>query len=161
MAGLLIYSTNVFLKQFIQARYQGDIHYVWCSEDFDSQKMAKYSAGALVPPSSNPADIYRELKRDVEGRDTHSAKIAAQKASFLSLALKWEKDGKISSSDRDDITYMVTTASIDMWRPLIYVIPRAPVEHRLQVVPMSQRAGFGPEYIISDLQRSEFDLLEL
>lgn len=161
MAGPLLYSTNVFLKQFLQERYRNDLHYVWCSEYFDSRKLGSYASGALVPPSSNPADIYRELKRDVEGRDLHSSKITAQKASFISLAITWEQNGEISSDERDEITYIVNTAGFEMWRPLLYVIPRAPVESRLQLVPISQRAGFGSEHILADLERSEFDMVEL
>lgn len=161
MPGPLLYSTNVFLKQYLQERYRKDVHYVWCSESFDSRKLSSYSPGALTAPSSNPADIYRELKRDIEGRDMHSAKIAAQKASFIKLAIEWESKGEISVSDRDDIVYMVNNAGFDHWRPLIYVIPRAPVESRLQIVPAHLRAGFGPEYIIPDLARSEFDLVEV
>jgi hypothetical protein len=56
---------------------------------------------------------------------------------------------------------MVDTAPFELWRPLVYVIPRTGVESRLKLVPMHKRAGFGPEYIIEDLRRSEFDLIEL
>jgi hypothetical protein len=144
----------------IQERYRGDLHYVWCGDCFDGKRSSAYSSSALVPPSSNPADIYRELRRDVDGRDTHSAKIAAQKASFMSLAIKWFAAGEITANDRDDIVYMVNHAPFDLWRPLLYVIPRAIVQPRIQLVPVSQRAGFGNEYIIPDLSRSEFDLVE-
>src|SRR6266511_6481455 len=68
----------------------------------------------LVPPSSNPADIYRELQRDVQGMDSHSAKIAAQKVMFTSLAIEWEQRGEISSTHRDEIIYLVTHASFDL-----------------------------------------------
>jgi hypothetical protein len=161
MSGQLLYSTNVFLKLLIQERYRNDVHYVWCSEHFDSKKLSAYSSGSLVPPSSNPADIYRELQRDVQGMDSHSAKIAAQKAMFTSLALEWERRGEISSTHRDEIINWVTHASFDYWRPLLYVIPRAPIETRLQPVPAHKRAGWGNEYIIPDLKRSEFDVIEL
>jgi hypothetical protein len=67
MSGPVLYSTNVFLKFHIQEQYRGDIHYVWCSENFDSRKLSAYSSGSLVPPSSNPADIYRQLQQDVKG----------------------------------------------------------------------------------------------
>jgi hypothetical protein len=161
MSGPVLYSTNVFLKLLIQERYRRDIHYVWCSESFDSRILSPYSSGALVAPSSNPADIYRELQRDVKGRDSHSAKIAAQKASLQNLAIAWATAGEITDEQKNEIMYMVSNASFDLWRPLVYVIPREPVESRLKVVPMEKRASFGPEYIIEDLRRSEFDLIEL
>lgn len=161
MSDIVLYSTNVFLKPLIQSRYQADEHYVWCSEDFDSSKLSAYAYGSLVPPSSNPADIYRELQRDVQRKDSHSAKITAQKATLIRLATEWHANGKISLADKDDIIYMVNNASLDHWRPLVYIIPRVVVESRLQVVPVAKRAGFGNEYIIPDLKRCEFDIIEI
>ena len=55
---------------------------------------------------------------------------------------------------------MVTTASFEYWRPLLYVIPIPTPAARLQLVPIDKRAGFGKEYIITDLKRAEFDLVE-
>ncbi len=161
MSNMLLYSTNVFLKQLIQAAYRGDVHYVWCSDSFDSTKLPGYSVGALGAPSSNPADIYRELKRDVDRNDFHSAKIAAQKASFKSLAVKWEKSGEITKAQKQEIVYMVDNAPINYWRPLLYVIPYDLVQSRVQIVPIALRASFANEYVIPDLARSEFHLIEL
>lgn len=161
MSGPVLYSTNVFLKFHIQQQYRGDVHYVWCSENFDSRTVAAYSSGSLVPPSSNPADIYRALLEDVKRGDRHSAKIAAQRASFEKLAFAWLAAGEITSEQKDEIIYMVEHADMNHWRPLLYVVPRIPVEPRLKPVPMNKRAGLGPEYIIEDLRRSEFDLIEL
>lgn len=159
MSGPLLYSTNVYLKYHLQNRYYGNVHYVWCSEAFDSSKLSAYS-GTQVPPSSDPSSIYRELLRDVSGKDTHSAKITAQKASFQSLALRFAKDGRIDKATKEDILYMIKTADFSYWRPLLYVIPRAPVEPRMKLVPMKNRAGFGDEFIIADLRPSEFDVIE-
>jgi len=96
----------------------------------------------------------------VAGRDSHSAKITAQKASLQALAVQWQANGEITTSQMQEIVFMVTTASIEYWRPLLYVVPRVPVDTRLQLVPIEKRAGFGNEYIIADLIRDEFDLLE-
>lgn len=160
MSGHLLYSTNTLLKFIIHQRFRGDVHWVWCSEVFDSKKSAPYSDASLVAPSSNPVDIYRELQRDVAGKDSHSAKITAQKASLQALAVQWQSSGDITTQQMQEIIYMVTTASIEYWRPLLYVIPRVLVGGRLQLVPIDKRAGFGNEYIIADLKRDEFELLE-
>ena len=117
--------------------------------------------GGLCSASSNPADIYRELRRDVNSKDKHSGKINAQKTSLKKLAVDWHAMGEISLAQRDDITYIVDYATFDDWRPIIYVIPRAPVASRLKLVPAHLRAGIGDEFIIEDLQRSEFDIIEL
>lgn len=161
MSSPLLYSTNVFLKLHIQERFRGDVHYVWCSESFDGAKHGAYSGASLVAPSSNPADIYRQLKQDIERADRHSAKISAQRASLAALAVDWEKAGEISADERDEIVYMAKNATFNEWRPLIYVIPRDPLKARLKLVAPEKRAGLGIEYIISDLRRHEFDVIEI
>ncbi|MGR3218258.1 MAG: hypothetical protein ACUZ8H_00385 [Candidatus Anammoxibacter sp.] len=115
----------------------------------------------MIAPSSNPANIYRELMRDVNGKDDHSAKINAQKASFIERAIQSASNGEISENDRDDIVCMVKKSPFEYWRPLIYVIPSGPVDLRTKLVPMKERAGFGNEYIIKDLKHTEFDILEI
>jgi hypothetical protein len=161
MGNGMLYSTNVFLKLILQEKYQRDLHYAWCSDHWDSQALSRYAISSQVAPSANPADIFREIKRDVDRGDLHSPKLAAQKASFIARAHEWEKAGSITRSDREDIIYMVEHATSKDWRPLVYVIRRDAVAARLQVVPAHQRAGLGDEYIIPDLARSEFDILEL
>jgi len=156
----ILYSTNTYLKYHIQQRFRNDVHWVWCSEIFDSKTAAALAPNYLVAPSSNPADIYRELKRDIAGRDVHSAKIGSQKASLQALAIQWEAGGEISPENKKEIIFMVTTAAIEYWRPLLYVIPRALVQNRMQLVPIEKRASFGIEYTINDLKRNEFDIVE-
>jgi hypothetical protein len=134
---------------------------VWCSEYFDNTTQSRYSSASLVPPSSNPASIYRQLKQDVDGRDRHSSKIEEQKLSLKRRASKWRQSNDITQQDMEDIYYMVDNADFQEWRPLIYVIPRQLVQARLKPVPLSKCAGFGPEYTIEDLSRHEFDLIEL
>jgi hypothetical protein len=157
----LLYSTNVFLKFLIQQKFRNDEHYVWCSDSFDALTGAKYSVGSLVAPSANPAEIYRQLRLDIQNKDRHSFKINAQKASLTSLAIDWEASGVISSDNKDEIIFMVTNASFDDWRPLLYIIPRSLVELRIKTVPIHKRASFGDEFILEDLRRPEFDVIEL
>lgn len=161
MSSLLLYSTNVYLKLLIQERYRNDVHYVWCSDCFDSTKLSGYTLGSLGAPSSNPADIYRDLKRDLDRSDLHSAKIRDQKTSLKSLAVQWQRAGEITKLQEQEIVYMVDSASATLWRPLIYVIPRPLVEARLQLVDITLRASMADEFIIPSLARSEFDLLEI
>ena len=156
----LLYSTNVFLKLVIQERYFHDIHFVWCSEYFDNEAAPKYSSGTLVPPSSNPASIYRALLQDVKGQDKHSAKITAQKASFTARAIENFNEGTISEEAKDEIIYIVDNTPFEYWRPLLYIIPSEFVKDRVDLVPIEKRAGLGNEYIIKDLKRNEFDIVE-
>ncbi len=163
MGKLVLYSTNVFVKYYIQRRWRNNVHYVWCSEEFDSSKARSYSPSGQVPPTSNPVDIYRNLKRAIETGDTHNAKIVEQRNTLLQLAIDWENKGEISSADSADISYLVKHHSdFSIWRPLIYVIPlTSSVESRKFRVPLANCAGLGPEYIIKDLKDFEFDLIEV
>jgi hypothetical protein len=156
-----VYSTNVYLKYHLQQRFYNDIHYVWCSEHFDSKVVGAYSPAALVPPSSNPADIYNDLKEAVRNGDNHNAKINQQKTSIKALAIQFNSAGRISDDIKDEIIYMVDNSPFNMWRPLIYIIPRTPVEARMRVVPIHERASFGIEYIIEDIHTIDFDVIEL
>jgi hypothetical protein len=124
--------------------------------------VSSYTLGAAVPPTSNPVDIYRDLKRAVELSDAHNHKIQEQKASLTKLTIQWEKRGDISTSDKEDILWLVNKSpDFSRWRPLIYVIPRSfSIDGRIKAVPTSKCAGLGPEYIIEDLKESEFEIIE-
>lgn len=157
----LLFSTNCYLKYFIQVSFRRSIHYVWCSEAFDARKKDHYMPVASTAASSNPADIYRELKRAVESGDKHCSKIKEQKASFLRLAVEWEQQNEITRDEREEIAYIVENATHKEWRPILYVIPRILVKDRLQIVAPSKRASIGREFIVPDLKTSEFELVEL
>lgn len=160
MPGALLYSTNAFMKLLIQQRYRRDVHYVWCSEQYDSRMLSAYSAASLLPPSSNPADIYRQLKIDTDHGDANSLKIREQKLLFATLAVRWEKSGEITTADKDDMIYLINNSPFSLWRPLVYVIPIAAIGTRLRRVPAEQWGGGSPEHVIEDLRRSEFDIIE-
>lgn len=162
MPGPLLYSTNPVIKLHIQEKYRKDLHYVWCSESFDSTKHNKYTSLSMVAPSSDPCAIYRQLRDEVGRGERHSDKITQMKAGLLARAIQWRDAGEITADDAAEITYIAENAGAAEWKPLIYVIPRAPVAARLQTVAASQRASLlGPEYIIQALARHEFDVIEL
>lgn len=162
MAEHLLYSTNAFLKYLIYDNFRSGVHYVWCSDTFDSAKVSPFSLGSLVPPSANPADIFRELARDAKLGDLHSHKISEQKLGFSRLAVDWATNGEITNEQRDEILEMVKIAPFNHWRPLIYIIPRGKIAPgRLKLVPVAKRAGFGNEYVIADLMTSEFEIIDL
>jgi hypothetical protein len=160
MAGVL-YSTNSFLKYQIQSIYRGNKHYVWCSEHFDGKAAPRYSAPSLIAPSSNPVEIYRTLKGDVERLDRHSTKINEQKMSFNQRAIDWANNNEITEDQKEEILYLTNQNDFSQWRPLLYVIPvTAAIQGRMRLVPIHQRASVTNEYTIADLDVSEFDIIE-
>ncbi len=120
----------------------------------------RYTHRAMVAPSSNPSDIFKDLKEAVHRGDHHNPKILEQKTSIKSLAIKYNGEGKLSDKDKDEIIYLVDSSSFQDWRPLLYIIPYAPIRGRLEEVPIHLRASLGMEYIIKDLTRNEFDIIE-
>ena len=157
---MFLYSVNVFLKYHIQQLYYGDIHYVWCSENYDSRLFGAHQPESMVPPTSNPAEIYEGLKRAIARADRHDYKIADQRSSISSYALKACINGIITESQRDEIILLSDSPLSFMWRPVVYTINKSLVEARLHTVPFDERAGYGAEYIIKDLKRSEFTITE-
>ncbi len=157
---MLLYSVNPRVKLVIQREFRGDRHYVWCSERFDSATAGPYTLAALVPPTSNPKQIYRGLKEACDRRDRHNDKIISIRAGYLTRAEQWLAAGEITPEARAEIVYLVTLDDFELWRPVLYLIPRAPVALRLQPVAPEQRAGAGPEFIIGDLAATEFETVE-
>jgi len=160
MPPLLLYSVNPYLKYYIHQKYRGDIHFVWCSEHFDSRKVGGSSSGSMIPPSSNPASLYEDLKEAVDSEDEGNLKIIQQKNSLKSLAIDWETAGQITTAEKEEIILSIDKGYFKQWHPLIYVIPRALVDSRLIHVSRPSRASLGMEFQIHDLKGSEFDVIQ-
>jgi hypothetical protein len=159
---LILYSTNPWMKFHVQETFRKGKHYVWCSEFSDSRAAARGSLASLVPPSSNPVEIYMDLASAITRNDRHHSKIEGIKATYLSLSTDWVTDGSMTSVERDELVYLLEHAEMKYWRPMLYLIPRSMIDaSRLKLVHPSKRAGLGPEYIIEDLDSTEFETLEL
>jgi hypothetical protein len=149
------------MKFRINRDFFGDIHYVWCSPEFDSSVLNRYARGAATPPSSDPKTIYTELSEAARKGDEHAPKIASQKAVLTALAEDAFTKGRFSEADRDELVALVKHARFADWKPLLYVIPCTPeIAVRTALVPRDKRASHEEEFIISDLRRSEFHILE-
>jgi hypothetical protein len=157
---LLLYSTNTWLAYQIGQRYYGAEHYVWCTPHFDPSKKARLDA--TVPPSSNPAAIYRRLFEDVQAGDLHSAKIEENRTGIVSgVELKFDAD-VISLDQAIEILKIVDAAVCQDFRPLLYVIPYAWVKTLVREASLEERASLmSEEYLIDRLPRRYFDVLEL
>ena len=161
MAGPLLYSTNPFIKLIVQEKYRGDFHYIWCSESFDSNKLPGYSIASLVASTSNPASIYKDLSQGCKKGEKHCSKIGEIRTSLKALAVDWHKKGEINDDDKEELILLADEKDPMFWRPLIYVMPRDIVKAKLKPVKLSARASFGSEFVIEDLKRTEFDIIEI
>ena len=161
--GLFLYSTQPYIKYHINESFLGKRHYVWCSEVFDGRAEARLNIASTLGKSSNPAEIYDDVRQYAKaGRaDRHCDHVTRWKASIPTVAVALQKNGQIDESALKEITYLVRTAEVSLWRPILYVIDRQRVgAGRIQLVEPDQRAGVANEYVINDLTLSEADVLE-
>lgn len=111
----------------------------------------------------NPRKIYHDLLKDCDGEEQHSRIIRDHKKTFRRLAKDWRAAAEINDSQYEEIIASVNVQSWKIWRPVLYVIPREgimPVS-RIKEVKLKDRAAYGPELQITDLQRHEFDIVDL
>jgi hypothetical protein len=156
---IVLYSANSWLAYVIAERYYRGYHYVWCTPHFDPSSVP--SINYTVPPSSSPAEIYRNLKEDVKRGDRHSAKIAANKAGILRGVEHKLAAGEITPEQASEIASIVAAAEAQDFKPLIFVVPFALVAKLLRTVPVSQRAHpLSDEFIIDRLPRENFDVID-
>ena len=95
-------------------------------------------------------------------QEEHSRIIRDHKKKFRRLAKQWLTATEITQDQYDEIVASVNAISWRIWKPVLYVIPRATIDpSRIEQVPRNDRAGYGPELRIFDLQRDEFDIVDL
>ena len=156
----IYYSCCTSLSYFICERYYGKHHYVWCTPYFDAS--SRMSQNNWVPTTSNPRDIYWNLKKEVDGGDLHSLKIARNR-----MKIQHGADAKLAASVIDvpahrEILEIVMLAQLHEFKPLLLVIPGLPVSRLLKPVSVRDRASvMSEEFIIESLARKLFDAIEL
>lgn len=157
---VLYYSANTVLAGTIAEQYYGDVHWVWCSDHFDESTAPPHGPG--LAPSSTPANLIREYREAVRGADRHSAAIARNKAGIVRGAATKRSMGAITVAQEREISDIVYSADTRSFRPLLYLIPREPVEHLVTAVPVKERANPAvPEYRIESLPRHLFDVINI
>jgi hypothetical protein len=117
----------------------------------------------MIAPTSTPHRIYQTLHEHCRTEERHSPLITGYQKTFKRLARTWMSDGSISEESGEDIIAACNQKSWRMWRPILYVIPREPIESakRLISVKHKNRAGLGTEMQIADMMLDEFDRIEL
>ena len=156
----IYYSSNNWLSYRICQQYYGQQHYAWCAPYFDAG--SKLSTHNSVPPSSNPRDIYWNLKHDVDRLDLHSTKIAEIRRGIQKGAAINLKAGTIDQIQYREILDIVRQSQLQDFAPLMFVIPHHKVAALLVPVAIKLRAHpLSEEYIISSLPRDLFDAFEL
>lgn len=163
MAGPILYSANPWFSTEIASKYRGGKHFAWVCEFFDSERDAPAgSAGCLIAPSSNPRKIYEDLLHEYRAQEEHSRIIKDHKKTFTRLGKQWLASGELDQNQYEEIVASVRANSWRIWKPVLYVIPKAGIApNRIIEVQRRDRAGYGPEYQIVDLERDEFDIIDM
>jgi len=149
-----LYSINSFLSYKIAEHFYNHTHYVWCSPNFNAK--------GLNPPSSDPFEICQNLMKDIDGGDFHSAKISMNKTGIIKGANLNHGKGLITENQKAQIISVVEQASIEYFRPLIYVMSYEEIKDISCPAPIEIKAGFfSKEYIVEELPRQRFDIIDI
>lgn len=149
----LLYSIGTQLAYNIAKNYYGDVHYAWCTCDFNNIKQ---------PPTSNPAKICNRYLDIISKGDRHTVEICNNIAGILRGA-KAKFDRKIITPRQyKEIKTLVAAARYESFYPVLYIIQSSKVKHKCIEVPIPDRASDDAvEYRIEELQADEFDIIFL
>lgn len=157
---LLLYSATTWLAYAIAERYYAGEHYVWCAPVFDPRMQC--TVDRVLPPTSSPCEIYRNLYEETKRGDRHSSKIEENRVGILRGASIKKICGIITDDQEREIVSIVNAAETREFRPLLYVIPFHAVSSLAQEVPIKDRAHpMSTEFLIERLPRKYFDVLEI
>jgi hypothetical protein len=155
----ILYSTNTWLAYKIAEDFYRQHHYVWCTPVFDAEQSRHRDSA--VPPSSSPLAVYWSLLNDTKRADRHSSRIDLNKAGILRGAGVKRAAGFIDEDQEKRIQAIVRLSERTEFRPLLYVIPLGLVSKRLREPPPEDKAApLSAEFIIDDLPRAHFDVIE-
>jgi len=151
----IYYSINTWISNFINKEYYNDLHYVYVAPCFNCK---------INPRSSNPSEIYSELKKDLEptALDFHSSKIKSNRLGIVKGAIENFNKGIINESTKEIIIELSKKAELTLFKPLIYIIPAEMVKDKLLTPDFEMKAGLlSKEFIIENLKGNEFDIIKI
>lgn len=146
-----LYSVGTQLAYKIAKRYYGNVHYVWCTTEFNSLKQ---------PPTSNPATICKRYLEQITTGDRHTKEIENNVAGILKGAKTKLDSGVISEKEYDEIRSIVAVAEYEAFFPILYIVKSKNVKDRYVEVAVRERASDDAvEYKIEDLKENEFEII--
>lgn len=147
----LLYSVGTQLAYKIAKRYYNDVHYVWCTTEFNSQKQ---------PPTSNPATICKRYLEQITTGDRHTKEIDNNIAGILRGAKAKLDSGVISAKTYNEIRAIVSVAEYEAFFPILYIVQSKKVKKKCKVVIDNSKASdTSIEYKIENLKDDEFETI--
>lgn len=147
----LLYSIGTELAYKIAKRYYGNIHYIWCTTEFNALRQ---------PPSSNPATICKRYLEQISTGDRHTAEIDNNMVGILRGAKEKFNSGIIDGNEYNEIRSIVSVAEYEAFFPVLYIIETEKVKDRCIEVAVEDKASDNAvEYKITDLGENEFEVI--
>lgn len=149
----VLYSVGTHMVYKIAKLYYQDVHYVWCTTQFNSRKQ---------PPTSNPATICRRYLEQIIWGDRHADELAKNIAGILRGADAKLKSNIITAKTHKQIQEIVALAEYKDFLPVIYVVNSRKVKGKCLEVSLPERASDeSVEYKVETLRREEFQIIFL
>jgi len=146
-----LYSIGTHLSYKIAKRYYKNIHYVWCTTEFNSPKQ---------PPTSNPSKICKRYLEQIATGDRHTEEIKNNLAGILRGAQAKFELGVIDKKVYNEIKGIVSVAEYESFFPVLYIIDSRKVKNRCEEVAVKDKASdTAVEYRVADLKEDEFEVI--
>ena len=140
---------------WIFGKYFYGKYYVWVAEQF-------YPYGLPNPKSSNPLRIYEDLYAPWFDRDDYDKFIKQSRLNIRSGVVACEKAGLISRKDATEMKKICDKVDILFFYPVVVRVDIDRCRKNGRTLTRAGSAAVGShEYLIEDLQDSDFDLLFL
>lgn len=146
-----LYSVGTELAYKIAKRYYNNIHYVWCTTEFNSLKQ---------PPTSNPATICKRYLEQITTGDRHTKEIENNMAGILRGAKAKFDSGVIDKTVYNKIRNYVSGADYEAFFPVLYIVESRKIRDRyIEVITKERASDDAVEYKIEDLKVNEFRII--
>lgn len=147
----ILYSIGTQLAYKIAKNYYGNIHYVWCTLEFNDIKQ---------PPTSNPSKICKRYLEIISTGDRHAFELNNNMVGILRGAKAKLASKVITQKQYNEIKAIVAGARYESFYPVLYIIQSDKVKNRCVEVPVGDRASDSAvEYKIEDLKENEFEVI--
>ncbi len=147
----ILYSIGTHLAYKIAKRYYRNVHYVWCTTEFNSPKQ---------PPTSNPSNICKRYLEQITTGDRHTREIENNITGILKGARAKLDSGIINEKEYNEIRSIVSVAEYEAFFPMLYIIRSNDVKNKCKEVSIENKASDNAiEYKIEDLRENEFEAI--
>lgn len=149
----ILFSIGTLFSYKIDRKYYHNVHYVWCTSNFNDRKQ---------PITSNPYSICKRYFDQIFSEDRHAKEIADNKAGILQGAQAKFDDGTIDRTQYEEICQLVNLANYEDFFPVLYVIYANKVGNNrcIEVEKKDRASDRSIEYRIFDLSDGEYELID-